>query len=179
MTQIANTYAQALYLLAKDEQQEDMLLQQMKTLEASFAQEPGFLRLLAAHNLSKEQRCNILDESFRGKVAPYLLNFLKILTERGYIRQFPQCCRAYETHYNEDHGILPVKVSTAVALTQEQEKRLTEKLEALTGKRITLENRVDPQVLGGVRLDYDGKRMDTTVKSRLDTIAGLLKNTVL
>ena len=39
--------------------------------------------------------------------------------------------------------------------------------------------RVDPQVLGGVRLDYDGKRLDDTVSHRLDAVRRLLKNTVL
>ena len=67
---------------------------------------------------------------------------------------------------------------TAVALTQEQHARLTEKLTQLTGKTVELENKVDPAVLGGVRLDYDGKRVDGTVQSRLDSVRDLLKNTV-
>ena len=53
-----------------------------------------------------------------------------------------------------------------------------DKLEAITGKRIELSNKVDPACLGGVRLDYDGKRVDGTVKTRLDGIAAALQNTV-
>ena len=45
--------------------------------------------------------------------------------------------------------------------------------------KIKLCCRVDPAVLGGVRLDYDGKRLDDTVSHRLDAIRGLLKDTVL
>ena len=179
MSQIASTYAQALYDLAKEENLTGAILQQMAALQEAFQQEPEFLRLMTAANLSKEERCKILDDSFRGRVEPYLLNFMKILTEKGYMRHFDGCAKAYRDAYNEDHGILPVQAVTAAPMTREQADRLSQKLEKLTGKTIDLSCRVDPAVLGGVRLDYDGKRVDGTVQGRLDSVSKLLKNTVL
>ena len=120
-----------------------------------------------------------MDEAFRGRVHPYVLNFLKILTEKGYVRHFPQCCDAYRGFYNEDNGILVVNVQSAVALTDQQIGKLTGKLAAATGKRIDLHCSVDPAVLGGLCLRYDGKQVDGTVQNRLDAIGKLLKNTVL
>ena len=179
MTQIGTVYGQALYDLAKAEGLSDPILQQLEVLREAFDQEPDFLRLLAAPNLSKEQRCQILDDSFREKVHPYVLNFLKILTEKRYSRQFPNCSEAYREHYNLDHGILPVKAITALPLTPEQTRKLSEKLSAITGKTVVLQNRVEPGILGGVRLDYDGNRLDDTVAHRLDAIRGMLSSTVL
>ena len=83
MTQIGTVYGQALYALAREEKAADKILAEMKALQESFAQEPGFSRLLSAPNLSKEERCRIIDDSFRGKLHPYVLNFLKSLTEKG------------------------------------------------------------------------------------------------
>jgi len=179
MTQVGINYGQALYDLAVEENLTEEILQQLQVLAEAFSQEPEFMRILCAHNLSKEERCGILDSSFRGKVQPYVLNFMKILLEKGYMRHFADCCKAYKDLYNQDHGILPVRAVTAVALSDGQKQKLTEKLMAMTGKTIELTNRVDPSVLGGVRLDYDGKQVDGTVKNRMDTIGGLLKNTVL
>ena len=179
MSQIASTYAQALYDLAKEEDLTGEVLQQMNALQDAFREEPEYLRLMTAASLSKEERCGILDEAFRGKVQPYVLNFMKILTEKGYMGHFTDCAKAYRDAYNADHGILPVRAVTAVAMTREQILRLTEKLEKITGKTIDLSCRIDPAVLGGVRLDYDGKRVDGTVQTRLDTVSKLLKNTVL
>ena len=179
MSQIATSYAQGLYSLAKEENITQSVLEQMEMLAEGFREEPAFLRLLAAPDLTKGQRCQILDDSFRGKIQPYLLNFMKILTEKGYIRYFGACCEAYRQQYNLDNGILPVRAVTAVPLSQEQSRKLTEKLQKLTGKTVALTNRVDPRCLGGVRLDYDGKRVDGTVQSRLDSVRDLLKNTVL
>lgn len=179
MTQIAATYAQALYDLAKDENLTEEILAQLQALQESISAEPDFVRLLSTPSLSKEERCGILDSAFRDKVHTYVLSFMKILVEKGYMRHFADCCKAYKNLYNEDHGILPVLAVTAVALNDTQKQKLTAKLEQITGKTVELENRVDASVLGGVRLDYDGKRVDGTVQNRLDTIASLLKNTVL
>lgn len=179
MTGVGSAYGEALYSLARDEDLADVILAQLKVLDESFRQEPGFLRLLSSPNLTKQERCSIVDDSFKGKVHEYVLNFLKILAEKSYAGHFGQCCAAYQDLYNQDHGILPVTAVTAVALNKDQAARLTEKLSRLTGKRIELTNRVDPSVLGGMRLDYDGKRVDDTVSHRLDTMRNLLQNTVL
>ena len=179
MTQVGNVYGQALYTLAQDEGISEVVLEDLQVLKDSFAQEPGFLRILAAPNLSKEERCQIVDDSFRGKVHGYVLNFLKILTEKGYIIHFPECCDCFQEQYNLDNDILPVKAVTAVPLSKEQTERLIKKLSDMTGKTIQLEKRVDPLCIGGVRLDFDGKRLDDTVAHRLEAIGSLLKNTVL
>ncbi len=179
MTQVGIVYSQALYSLTKEEGCSNTVLEQLQTLAQAFEEEPAFVRLLSAPNLSKEERCGILDESFRGRVQPYVLNFLKILTEKGYIRYFGDCCKAYRQVYNEDNGILEVTAVTAVPLDVAQKEKLTEKLRALTGKVIDLTQKIDPACLGGMRLDYDGKRVDDTVAHRLDSIRALLKNTVL
>lgn len=179
MTQIGINYAHALYDLALEEGLTGEVLQQLQVLDESFAAEPEFLRLLAAPNVPKQERCTIVDDSFRGKVHPYVLNFLKLLTERGHARCFGDCRKAFEEQYNADNGIMPVCAVTAVPLSADQSARLTEKLQVITGKTVKLQNRVDPDCLGGVRLTYDGKQVDGTVKNRLDAIGSLLKNTVL
>ena len=179
MTQAGSVYGEALYTLALEESITGGLLKELTVLEQCFRENPDFIRLLSSPNLSKQERCTVLDDSFRGKVHPYVLNFLKILTEKGYMKHFSDCCKAFEDHYNLDNGILPVTAITAVALTPEQASKLSGKLSRITAKQVKLCNKVDPTVLGGVRLDYDGKRLDDTVSHRLDAIRGLLKDTVL
>lgn len=179
MTEIGNVYGRALYDLAVSEAISGQILQQLQVLQESFAQEPAFLKLLSVRNLSKAEQCTIISDSFDGKLHPYVVNFLKILTEKGYIRRFEDCYAAYRVCYNADNNILPVTAVTAVPLNSEQSVRLTEKLEAITGKSVELSYRVDPQCLGGVRLELDGKCLDDTVAHRLESIRSLLKNTVL
>lgn len=179
MTQTAINFAKALYDLAAEEDLQGRFLQELAVLQDAFLQEPAFVTLLGAPNLTKQERCGILDNCFRDKVHIYVLNFMKLLTEKGGLRHFDDCCKAFRHIYNEENGILPVTAVTAVALTGDQTQRLSQKLAQITGKTVELQNKVDPAVLGGVRLDYDGKRVDGTVQNRLDSVRDLLKNTVL
>ena len=179
MTEVGSVYGKSLYELARDEALDKLIGEQLAVLQQSFRQEPDFLRLLSSPNLTKQERCQILDNSFRSRVHPYLLNFLKILTEKNYIRYFCDCCDAYAELYNQDNGILNVTAVTAVALSKGQADKLTQKLSRITGKKIALQNRIDGAVLGGIRLDYDGQRLDDTVSHRLDAIRDLLNKTIL
>ena len=179
MTEVGSVYGESLYQLAKEESLGKLIGEQLKVMQQSMNQEPDFIRLLSSPNLTKQERCQILDDSFRGKLHPYLLNFMKILTEKGYIRYFSDCCDAYTALYNQDNGILEVTAVTVAALTPQQESKLQEKLARITGKEIALRNRIDPAVLGGIRLDYDGQRLDDTVSHRMEAIRNLLNKTVL
>ena len=179
MTEVGSVYGESLYELAKDESLGKLIGEQLAVLQEAFRQEPEFVRLLSSPSLTKAERCQVLDDSFRGKVHPYLLNFMKILTEKGYMRHFSDCCDAYTALYNQDNGILIVTAVTAVALSQQQKDKLTQKLSRITGKEIALRTRIDPRVYGGMRLDYDGQRLDDTVSHRMDAIRDLLDKTVL
>jgi len=179
MTDAAKNYGGALYELAREEALSQQLLEEISTLNEAFRDEPGFIRLLSAPSIPKQERCQIVDDSFRGSVNLYVLNFLKILTENGYMRELSGCCNAYRQRYNRDNGILPVTAVTAAPLSAALQTKLADKLACITGKTIQLNCQVDPDTLGGVRLDFDGKQVDGTVRRRLDDIRSILKNTVL
>lgn len=179
MTGAGRVYGEALYSLAREERLEEALLEQLRVLQESFSQEPDFLRLLANRSIPAAERCAVLDKSFNGRIHSYVLNFLKILTERGHILQFSDCYITYRDVYYAENGILPVRAVSAVALSQAQSSRLTDKLERMTEKKILLTNDVDPATLGGMRLEYSGKELDDTVSHRLEELRRLLANTVL
>ena len=179
MTEVGSVYGESLYELAREESLDKQIGEQLAVLQDAFRQEPEFVRLLSSPNLTKAERCRILDDSFRGKVHPYLLNFLKILTEKGYMRHFSDCCDAYTQHFDQDNGILRVNAVSAVELSADQKDKLKAKLTRITGKEVALRTRIDPRVLGGIRLDYDGQRLDDTVSHRLDAIKNVLNNTVI
>ena len=179
MSQAGNVYGQGLYTLAQEEGLEEQILGELAVLDTAFSENPEFLKLMASQNIPVQERLALLEESFRGKVHLYVLNFLKLLTEKNRVRSFPECDRAYREQYNADKGILEVQVFTAIALQDAQKVRLADKLTALTGKKIALLCKVDPSVLGGVRLRYDGCQVDGTLRGRLDEMSKTLRNTVI
>ena len=170
MTETAKMYGGSLYDLAAEEGLETRILGELDEVQQLLKQNPDYLRLLSTPSIPKKERCGLLDEALRGQVHLYVLNFLKILCEKGTLRELSGCARAYRIRYNQAHGILEATATTAVAMTEQQAKSLHEKLENLTGKTIDLKTKVDAKVLGGIRLDIEGTELDGTVQNRLASL---------
>ena len=170
MTETARMYGGSLYDLAAEEGLDERILGELDGVTALLNGDAEYLHLLSIPSIPKKERCALLDEAFRGQVHLYVLNFLKILCENGTLRELPGCARAYRIRYNAAHGILEATATTAVAMTEQQAKSLHEKLEKLTGKTIDLKTKVDPAVLGGIRLDIEGTELDGTVQNRLSAL---------
>ena len=170
MTEFGREYGEGLYALCAEEHIERDALREVQALKASYRENEDFLRLLGNMTLSKEQRVAIVDDTLRGSVHEYVLNFLKLLVERGAIHEFAECADAYRACYNRDHGVVEAEVTTAQPLNDGQRQKLIEKLQSMTGKEIVIKEKVDPSVLGGVLLQMEGKRYDNTVAHRLNAI---------
>ncbi|MBQ1169504.1 MAG: F0F1 ATP synthase subunit delta, partial [Oscillospiraceae bacterium] len=72
MTQVGSVYGEALYSLALEDRLTGSILSELEVLDQCFQTEPEYLRLLSSPSISKQERCRILDDSFRGKVHIYV-----------------------------------------------------------------------------------------------------------
>ena len=174
MTEAEKENGEALYELCNEENCAQGVGEQLDTVCGLFRAEPKYPRILQDPALPKGERLQMLDEAFGGGVHPYLLNFMKILCEKSAVEMLPGCAEQFRVLYNEDRGLLPVTATSAVALTEGQRQALMEKLSKLTGKTILLENKVDESLMGGVKVNYDGKELDGSVAGRLETLRRLL-----
>lgn len=170
MTEFGREYGEGLYALCREEAMEQPCLQELKTLDAAFRENGEFLRLLANMTLGKEERVRIVQDTLGGQIHPYVLNFIKILVERGAIHSFSECVKAYQEAYNRDHRVAEAEVTTASPLNAGQKEKLIQKLRQMSGREVVLKEKIDPSVLGGVLLEMDGKRYDNTVQGRLKSI---------
>ena len=179
MTDTAGIYGKSLYDLAISENLTEELLPQMEMVQHLFEEYPDYVRLLLEPSVKKNERLSLLDKAFGEEIHPYLLNFLKLLTEKGLLRSYSGCLKRFRALYNQDHGITDAVVTSAVPLDEAQVARLRDKLEEVTGKKGILTQKVSPDVLGGMRVEVDGKLLDGTVKGRLSDIRKTVNNTVL
>lgn len=156
----------------------DSILQELTLAESCCKQEPDYLRLLQMPNIPKKERCGLLDQAFAG-MHPYVVNFLKILCEENLLGELSGCLEAYRQRYNKDHGILEATVTSAIPLSDDERAKLLASLQAKTGKIIRLTEKTDPSVLGGLRLDLAGERLDGTVQRRLELLRDDIANVVI
>lgn len=171
MTGIARVYGGSLYDLAAEEQLTGSILEQLTQVRQLFRDNPDYLRLLAEPSIPMAERLGLIEKAFGDQAERYLVNFIKLLCERGYLGDFGGCCDEFTRRYNADNGIAQVHVTSAVALTPEQEQALTAKLEQVSGKKVSLSVKVDPSVVAGLRVEMEGKQLDGTVAGRIADIS--------
>lgn len=179
MMKAADIYGSSLYELAVSENAAEEICGEAEQVRKLFAENPDYVRLLSEPSIHLQDRQKLADEAFGGQIHPYLLNFMKLLMEKGLLGEFPACCRVLRHSWNRDNNIAEAVVTSAVALSPEQAEQLRTKLEKLSGKSVQMVQKVDPSVLGGIRVEIDGKLLDGTVDSRLKELRSRMENTVL
>ena len=180
MTNSARLYGSSLYDLALEEGCVDDMLDALSQVRVLFRENPGYLHLLAEPSLPLAERQHLIDEALLAgsdsSVAPsdaehYLINFIKLLCERRILGDFYGCCDEYVRRYRNDRNIAQAVVYSALPLTAAQEEALKGKLEIMSGKNVLMEIRIDPGVIGGLKVELDGRELDGSVRGRLSGIS--------
>lgn len=179
MTQTAKVYGGSLYDLAVEENKTEEILAQSGQIRKLFWENPDYLQLLSEPSLAKEERIQLIQEAFGHEADGYLVNFLKLLCEKGILNEYAGCCDEFVHRYNVDHNIAEGVVVSAVKLTEEQLAVLTEKLAAQYKKEIHLVQRTDATVIGGLKVELEDIELDGTVKGRLSGIQKKLSDVMI
>ena len=179
MTQAARVYGESMYELALSEGLSGEILEEMKVIRRLFQENPDYVHLLSEPSIPGKERIDLIETAFGKQAERYLVNFIKLLCEKNLLREFGGCCDEYLRRYNQDNGIAEATATSAVPLTEAQAEALKQKLEKLSGKKISLSLKTNPSLLGGVRVELEGKELDGTVKGRLDGLSRKLDSLTL
>ena len=178
MTGLAREYGEGLYELARDENLGLLIFKQMDDISALLKQQPQFIRLLCSRAIERGERLRIIDDTFGNHVHPYVTNFMKLLVEREHFDAFLLCAQWFHQRFNEDSGIVEAFVTSAVALNEDELSALRVRLARISGRQVKLITAVDPALIGGVRVEMDGRRYDNTIQDRLGRLKRSLTQTL-
>ena len=170
MTTVSNEYGGALFLLASSEDISETVLDSLNTAAAVFRENPEYIDFLRAPNIPFEERLSAISSAFDGKVHKYVSSFIKLLTEKGHIKEFFACISEYKKRYDAYLGISRARVTSAVKLSDKKIKALQNKLEVLTGHKVVMDCEVQKELLGGIVVRIDGKILDGSLKARIEGI---------
>ena len=101
------------------------------------------------------------------------------MVERGYSRDLPDCFAEYLRLYREDHGIAVAKIVSARPLTDGEKTKLIAALERRCGVKVEPEYKVDPSLIGGMKVEISGTLLDGSVRRRLDGVKADLSDLTL
>ncbi|MBR2528448.1 MAG: ATP synthase F1 subunit delta [Blautia sp.] len=179
MTGIARLYGGSLYELAAEEQLSDIIKEELEQIRKLFWENPDYSRLLSEPSIPLETRLGLIDQAFGEGAQRYVVNFMKLLCEKGLLREFAGSCDEFTRRYHEDHNIAVATVTSAVPLNENQLSALKEKLEKISQKRVSLITKTDSSVVAGLRVEFEGKQLDGTVAGRIAGISRKLEETLV
>ena len=108
-------------------------------------------------------------------VAALTKNFLGVLAENRRLSKLPQVISAFHAIAAAARGEVTAEVASAHPLSDDQFEQLRQKLAAREGRSIKLRARVDPELLGGLVVTVGSKRIDSSIRTRLNTLALAMK----
>jgi len=170
MRQTDKEYAEALFALAAEEGILEDALEDMRTISAVIAEEPLYISLLSSPAVPLSEKLSLIDEAFSGKACDYVVCFLKLLCEKGRADILPSVAEEFTALCQAHIGMSRAVITSAEELDGEQKKKLLEKLESVHKKRIDPVYMTDPEVLGGICVEIDGKIYDGTLRGRLRNV---------
>ena len=168
---ISVRYARALFKRCVETHCEEQVYAHMQQLAASYIQLPALRAAIDNPMLPKADKQTLLLEACGGKgVSEELQRFIALVLDKGREDRMQYIANAYITLYREDRYLIDAKLTTAVPVTAETEKKMRQVVEKRAKADVQFTTEVDPSLIGGFILEYDTYRLDASVRNKLRTI---------
>ena len=173
---LAGRYASALFDLASEAGTVTAVESDLDSLAAALAESAELRALIRNPEVSREQIGRVM-AGIAGHLGLTELtgNFLGVLAENRRVAALPAMIGAFHAIAAAQRGEVTAEVASAHALTDAQIAALEGKLRAREGRTVKLKTRVDPDLLGGLVVTVGSKRIDGSIRTRLNSLAQAMK----
>jgi len=169
-------YAQALFDLANDQKQVAAVEADLNSLKAALADSKDLRTLVHSPTFSAEDKARgLAGIAVKAKFNATTKKFLGLLAANGRAAALPDVITAFAKLSATARGAVSAEVVTAVALTAAQTKGVAAALRQSLGKDPEITTRVDPAILGGIKVKVGSRLFDASLKSKLDSLKFALK----
>jgi F-type H+-transporting ATPase subunit delta len=169
MDEIARVYARALFEVARERGQLDVLREQLAQFADALDGNRDLAFFFFSPYFSTAEKQDGLARVLDG-AEEALLNFLRLLIENHRMPVIFRIRAQYEELWEEENRMLAVEVTSAVALDPETTDALGRSIGERAGRRVKLAARVDPDILGGIVLRVGNSILDASIRNRLEQL---------
>lgn len=173
---LGGRYATALFELARDAKSLDSVERSLAAVKAALADSPEFKALTTSPLIARgDARKAIAATASALKLDPITANFLGVLADNRRLSQLPQILRAFRTLLAHHRGETNAEVTSAHPLDTTQQDALKQQLKTRLGRDVSIDLNVDPSLLGGLVVRIGSQMIDSSIKTRLNTLANAMK----
>lgn len=165
-------YAGILFNLSKKKQKGRQWVSDLQKIVPLFQEEKQesktLLKILNSPLISPHKKKALLTRLFQGKIDDTLLFFLMQLADQNRFQLVPKIFNLFSLKMDEIEGVLRVELTVPIQLDETNRKRLEHKLTEAYQKKVQINQKIDPSILGGMILHFfDNKMLDYSLKTRL------------
>ncbi len=161
----ARRYAQAVFEIAQETKQLDKWQEDLSKLRA-LTQDAGVVAVLENPKLRFDAKAGLIKQAM-ADISPVALNLVYLLMLRGRLSMVNEIAHEYHLLLDASRGIEHAEATTAVPMDDGEKKGLEQRLAGVIGKKIVLETRIDPALIGGVVVRAGGRMLDGSTRSKL------------
>lgn len=167
---VSTRYARSLYGLAKEQGSVDLVLADMMLFSNTLASHKGLAKMVSSPVIPGPKKKAVLDKLFKPHFQKITAAFFDLVLAKGREKDLPGISNAFLHEDKLQKGISEGKLVTAVAIPDEIRKSLWAKAEEIAGGKVFLEEKVNPELIGGFLLQVNDLQLDATVSSKLTKI---------
>lgn len=160
-------YAKAILNLATERKQDTEVNDDMKLIAATIAESNDLEVMLKSPVIKSTDKTKVLNTLFGSKVNNISKGVFTILQDNKRLAILESVAKQYSIVYDYHKSIKVAKVTTAVALTEKTTEKIQEKIIELTGNKASIENNIDPSILGGFVLRIGDIQYDASISNQL------------
>ena len=167
MLEIAQNYASALLSLAIDDDKVVIYQEEVKELRKIIRDNPDFLLLIESRFLSvKEREENA--EKLLSNFSTDVVNFIKIIIKHNRVNYLVDILDAFNSLCNENRDIVEGLIYSAFPLEERTLLNIKKKISEIENHEVDLITRIDPSLIGGVKVVINSHVYDGSIKNQLE-----------
>ena len=167
---VAARYAESLFGAAKAQRRLEETLEQMAFLRGLLANHPPLRELLYNPDVDPDEKVGILGRVLTGRWSDLVQAFVRMVIAMDRVDSLPGIAEAFQEAVDRDQGRLRVLVRSARVMPDAVLARLREGLERRERKTVQLDTAIDPQLLGGLQVQFDDQLIDGSVRRWIDEL---------
>lgn len=168
---ISKTYGDALFELAVEESKVDVLLDEIQQLQVILKENEDFGKMMTHPKIIKEEKLQIAENVFKGRVSDELLGFLLIVISKDRYQEIDEILEYFVTEVKKYKGIGVATVTTAAPLKEEQCKKIEQKLLDTTEyKAMEMHYQIDTALIGGMVIRIGDRVVDSSISTKLNEL---------
>lgn len=167
---VSRRYARALFEIGQEQGALEDIERELAAVDATIAGEKEAREALFHPLIPVEEKVQLVERLFKGRVGTVTLNFLKLLVEKKRERYLSSILAEYRDLVAKAKRILQVEAVFAREPKPAVVAGIKERLTAVTGSQIDLRVAVEPRLIGGVVLRVGDKRLDGSIRTRLEVL---------